>query len=310
MRGVYYTPPEVALLAERTLAAWRPAEGRRAAGARFGLRRRCVAESHRSRTGSARQASRPTRGTRSGSAVLLPLNRRPAGFDPHLRAENGLLSDYLQPGRFDLIVGNPPYISIRQAGKDLSSADRAMLANRFRFARGHYDLYLLFLQPVLELLAPGGALGFIVPDKFGSAAYALACRQRLLNETTLLEVHDLGEEKVFRRAAVYPWLLVLRKELPDASHAVQFTRSQGNGPAVSVLRLQRQLVPEAFSFSGTLNVDAVSHGDTRDSQYAGLWRDRLPRESPGGSDSRTRRCARCNCNASFHRKWLYRPVCH
>ena len=80
-------------------------------------------------------------------------------------------------GPFDLVAGNPPYVSTAR----LSGAAKAQLRTRFSSAFGRIDLYALFLEHAVEFLAPGGTLAFITPDKYLTTGSA-----RRLRETCLL----------------------------------------------------------------------------------------------------------------------------
>jgi methylase of polypeptide subunit release factors len=79
---------------------------------------------------------------------------------------------------FDVVVGNPPWVD---AADQASRAPerRAALAARFATARGAWDLFCVFAERGLELLAPGGVHAFVVPDRLATAPYAAAIRRRL-----------------------------------------------------------------------------------------------------------------------------------
>ena len=73
---------------------------------------------------------------------------------------------------FAAIVGNPPYVSIRELAKSHTTAEVAELRERFTTARGNFDLYVLFIERALQWLQPGGRLGFIIPNKWATLDYA------------------------------------------------------------------------------------------------------------------------------------------
>jgi hypothetical protein len=134
---------------------------------------------------------------------------------------DALLSQQLDAlGPFDAVLGNPPYVNIRQLAKSRSADEIRSLRNRFRTARGSFDLYVLFLERALELLRPGGRCGMIVPNKWAGLDYARSCRDLLQNEATLERIIDLADERVFREASVYPQVLVLTSGKPTAGQAV------------------------------------------------------------------------------------------
>ena len=62
---------------------------------------------------------------------------------------------------YDFVVGNPPYIFIR----DISKKQKELIEGRdFKTNKGQYDYYQLFLEIGINLLKQGGVLGYIIPD--------------------------------------------------------------------------------------------------------------------------------------------------
>jgi tRNA1(Val) A37 N6-methylase TrmN6 len=131
-----------------------------------------------------------------------------------------LFSDKLVPATFDVIVGNPPYVNIRQLAKSMTVERIAQLRRRYSTARGNFDLYVLFIERALELLKPGGRCGLIIPGKWATLAYAERCRKLLLEQTTIEQVVDLSHARIFHGANVFPHVLVFRKESADDEHQV------------------------------------------------------------------------------------------
>jgi hypothetical protein len=185
-------------------------------------------------------------------AAIDDARRELAALSPALHVADGLFFDLDQQQRFEIIVGNPPFINIRQAAKEKTLVGRDRLAERFRSASGSYDLFILFCERAWELLSPGGVFGFIVPDKVGSAEYARPFRRQLLDEGTIVELYDLGEERIFRQASIYPWMIIARKTPARPAHVVQFRWRDDNGQAFATCRLQRQLNADAFAFGAAL----------------------------------------------------------
>lgn len=123
-------------------------------------------------------------------------------------------------GGFDVVIANPPYISAMEFSTRYPDAYRKELNERFETAKGAYDIYVLFIERGIQLLAPQGVLVFINPNKFLSANYAAALREHLLTNASLVKVVDVSGIKVFEEAAVYPVVSVLRKHV-GASGDVQ-----------------------------------------------------------------------------------------
>lgn len=123
------------------------------------------------------------------------------------------------PQGFTAIVGNPPYVNIREITKAYSPEEKARLTLRYRCARGSYDLYVLFAELAQQLLVADGRCGLLVPNKLATLGYAEPCREMLLREATLERIVDLSDEKLFAAAAVYPWIVIWQKTPPRMEQA-------------------------------------------------------------------------------------------
>ncbi|MDR0780632.1 MAG: N-6 DNA methylase [Pseudomonadales bacterium] len=118
---------------------------------------------------------------------------------------------------FDIIIANPPYVRTQIMG-----AERAQqLANTFELA-GRVDLYQAFLLGMAQVLAPDGAAGIIVSNRFMTTKGGGALRSALRQRFTLRQIWDLGDTKLFN-AAVLPAVLVARGTAVDAVEAPRFT---------------------------------------------------------------------------------------
>ena len=148
---------------------------------------------------------------------------------------------------FDAVVANPPYVNIRQLAKSRSSEYVRRLRQRFRTARGNFDLYVVFLERALALLGPGGRCGMIIPNKWATLDYARPLRELLLSQTSLAHVVDLSSQRVFRRASVYPHIVVFSKARPSRRHVVFH--------AAGTIR-QRDLSPAAIALQPTIDVES------------------------------------------------------
>src|SRR5262245_31614668 len=133
-----------------------------------------------------------------------------------------LCTDTLLPASFDAIIGNPPYINIRQLAKSHSREQIEWLKKHFSTARGNFDLYTLFIERSIELLRPGGRCGLIIPSKWATLDYAKPCRELLLGQTTIEHVIDLSDARAFVGASVFPHVLVFCKRPAAENHAIRF----------------------------------------------------------------------------------------
>jgi hypothetical protein len=117
-------------------------------------------------------------------------------------------------GGFDIVLANPPYINIRLLTQTQGSVFKAYYQRRYQSARGAYDIFVLFIERMLELLREGGRGGIIVPNKLATLNYAQSCRQLLVQTASLEQICDATECQWFIDAHVYPYILIWQKERP------------------------------------------------------------------------------------------------
>src|SRR5439155_689137 len=132
------------------------------------------------------------------------------------------------------------------------------LRKHFGTARGNFDLYVLFIEQAIELLKPGGRCGLIVPGKWATLDYALACRELLLTQTTLEHVVDLSQARAFAAANVFPHVLVFRKEIAAQTHEIQSRYY----PGIQVHRIEQQTL-SASAIHLTTSLDVESRVETK-----------------------------------------------
>lgn len=113
-------------------------------------------------------------------------------------------------GAFDFVVGNPPY---RKLGRMPSALRQAFAASIY----GHPNAYGMFLHAGIEMLRPGGRLGFIVPRSMLSGLYFQNLRRMIEEETSLEEISLFSDRKrVFSQVLQGTMILVFRKRTTDS----------------------------------------------------------------------------------------------
>lgn len=149
-----------------------------------------------------------------------------------------------QRGKFQFVVGNPPWVRIHNIDQELRrriNDDYAYCAKAGwkrgcdlagigrGFAR-QTDLCVPFVERALELLAPGGHLSFVITAKIQQALYANQLRRDLLTQRTLVRLSDysLYPLPLFEGAINYPLVLSVRnqKPSPDSICQVEVTNSK------------------------------------------------------------------------------------
>jgi len=105
---------------------------------------------------------------------------------------------------YNFIVGNPPYVAITA----LSECEKARYRACYVTACGRFDLYLLFFEQALRILAPGGRLVLITPEKYLYVQSAGPLRALLARYH--VEEISLINEDTFGALVTYPTITVVR----------------------------------------------------------------------------------------------------
>ena len=122
----------------------------------------------------------------------------------HLRCGNSLdradASTFFAPQKkFDLVIGNPPYVSygLRNVGK-LDAINASVLRSRFSgSAEYKIAVYALFMELALNSTCRGGVHTFIVPDSFLCGQYFGKLRNFMLKNCAFEQI-ALVSKKIFK----------------------------------------------------------------------------------------------------------------
>lgn len=133
---------------------------------------------------------------------------RARGLDHvEFREQDYLADDMLDYGEFDYVVGNPPYVPI----EGLSDDEKTRYRETFSTAVERFDLYLLFFERSLDLLAEDGVLSFITPEKFEYVDTAEPLRRLLTSDGIRVEEIEHVPEDSFKGYVTFPCITTIRR---------------------------------------------------------------------------------------------------
>ncbi|MBQ1393130.1 MAG: Eco57I restriction-modification methylase domain-containing protein, partial [Lachnospiraceae bacterium] len=135
---------------------------------------------------------------------------------------NNMLLATHKPVKYDLIIGNPPYMKIaKDAEEALSMPD---------ICYGAPNLYFLFSQMALFNLKNDGEMVFIIPRSWTSGAYFRAFRSRFLTEGALQHIHlFVSRDKVFEQESVLQETIIIKvKKSTFKPNNITITTTQSN----------------------------------------------------------------------------------
>lgn len=116
---------------------------------------------------------------------------------------------------FDAIVMNPPYVRIQAFPREHADYFRRVYA----CAYGSFNVYVLFVERALSLLALRGRGGMIVPNVFFGSEYGGPLRELLAERRAVDLIVDFGDNQVFPEATNYTCLLFLEPGQSAATYA-------------------------------------------------------------------------------------------
>ena len=148
---------------------------------------------------------------------------------------------------FDAVIGNPPYeiVSVKESGIRERKRDLPYYRATYRACRGKINTYRLMLERGLDLLKPGGVLGFIVPATLLADTTAAQLRHIILDESEVSEAMVIPERaRVF--AGVTQALLILLTRKGPQSKALELSFWEDNGQITneSSVRITRKVITD------------------------------------------------------------------
>jgi adenine-specific DNA-methyltransferase len=155
-----------------------------------------------------------------------------AKLDYEIKTENYITSQYLDfnhmiggrdnPAKFDLVIGNPPYMKIPKDAPEATAMPEVCY--------GAPNLYFIFAAMGLFNLQDNGEMVYIIPRSWTSGAYFKRFRQYFLNEGKLEHIHlFVSRNKVFDKEDVLQETIIIKvKKTHDTPETVTITSSQSN----------------------------------------------------------------------------------
>lgn len=153
---------------------------------------------------------------------------------PEARAE-ALVSQWFLHGdtlltpwrqRFDLVVGNPPYVRI----EDLPRPVLAEYRRNFHTLGDRADVYVAFFELGLSLLTETGALAFITANRFARNLYGRRLRKHIAARFHVRAFVDMEHTQPFESPVMaYPCVVVVDRDRgqPTAAASLSDLRPEG-----------------------------------------------------------------------------------
>ncbi len=147
------------------------------------------------------------------------------GFQEIFNANNG----------FDFIVGNPPYVEVKNYNVEYPFMHQYIKDNYQTTKNGKVDLSVAFIERGIELLNESGKLGVVVQKRFFKTEYGKKIREYISSNQLLYQVIDFETTNLFKGRITYISTLILDNSKPEMVSFVKLS----NEPEEILARLEQ-----------------------------------------------------------------------
>lgn len=113
--------------------------------------------------------------------------------------------DIIRKGGFDAIVGNPPWVDI----KELPPNHVKYYFTKYACSENRINLYALFIEKCLKLIKPSGMIGYIIPNSILYQSSYKKLRFKILNDFSIQEIIRLPDN-TFKKVKAETVILTIK----------------------------------------------------------------------------------------------------
>jgi len=106
---------------------------------------------------------------------------------------------------FDVVIGNPPYISAVNMKRD--DLLKEWFTKNYPLVSGTYDIYALFIEKIKDIGNKSVCYSYIIPNKFLVAKYSERLLSELIKTKSISKSINFAKHNVFEEASVYPIII-------------------------------------------------------------------------------------------------------
>ncbi|MDP3443563.1 MAG: Eco57I restriction-modification methylase domain-containing protein, partial [Ignavibacteria bacterium] len=178
---------------------------------------------------------------------------------------------------FDIIIGNPPYIGQKGNNEIFRPVKETKLGKQFHQRR--MDYFYFFFHQAINLSVPNGVVNFITTNYYITATYADLLRKDFKNRTSVRELINFNELKIFESAmGQHNLITFLTKDTANHPVKVISTRKTGfaDSKTLKKILLDEDEVTSYFKmqnqniYEGNLNYIRLQQAKSKESGIDGI----------------------------------------
>jgi len=123
------------------------------------------------------------------------------------------------PFKFDVVIGNPPYVK-EDVSRDIFEAVKK--TDMRKYYQGKMDFWNFFTCKALDLLKEGGLHSYIAQNSWVTSSGASILRNKVLSESKVISFFDFNDFKVFKDASIQTMVFVLEKQKTNKAYSVDY----------------------------------------------------------------------------------------
>ena len=128
---------------------------------------------------------------------------------PEVLADNGEYKG------FDIVIGNPPYISANELmAKYQDFRSYMSISTKYKTLHQKWDIYIAFIELSLHI-TNNGVCSYIIPYPYINQTYAQLSRHQVLEDNKLIELVDLYKNNVFKDATVKNCIITYQRKYEE-----------------------------------------------------------------------------------------------
>ena len=131
------------------------------------------------------------------------------------KSSEGFEEVFQTKGGFDFIVGNPPYVEVKNYNEVYPLMHKYIKEQYETTKNGKIDLSIPFIERGISLLNPQGKIGLIVQSRWFKTDYAKKIRHYITSNNLLSQVIDFKSNAIFKGRITYIASLILSREPKD-----------------------------------------------------------------------------------------------